>query len=273
MNTEDLRAAVLAAVAAIAPEADLSSIRPDRPLRAQIALDSLDWVNVAARLHEQLSIDLPAADLGPLATVDSIVAALAARGAGHRAAPPARPASAPPPSAPPASAPLPTLACRVQGRPVELRPIGPDDLTREADFVRHLSLESRYKRFMVTLHELPKAKLKYLTEVDQVRHVALAAIAERDGGPALVGVARYIVDDAGTGCEFALAVDDDWQGTGLAGVLMQALIDVARARGLKSMEGSVLAVNTRMLRFARQLGFVQQRDPDDRDTVRVLRRL
>ena len=54
---------------------------------------------------------------------------------------------------------------------------------------------------------------------------------------------------------------------------MHELIAVARARGLASMEGTVLATNTRMLKFMRQLGFSQQRDPEDRDTVRVLRHL
>jgi acetyltransferase len=116
-------------------------------------------------------------------------------------------------------------------------------------------------------------RLKDLTDVDQVRHVALAATVERDGKEALVGVARYVVDASGTGCEFAIAVDDAWQGSGLAGILMHALIDIARARGLATMEGSVLATNRRMLKFTRQLGFVPQDDPEDRDTVRVVRSL
>jgi hypothetical protein len=39
------------------------------------------------------------------------------------------------------------------------------------------------------------------------------------------------------------------------------------------MEGSVLASNARMLKFTRQLGFVAQHDPEERDTVRVVRSL
>ncbi len=143
----------------------------------------------------------------------------------------------------------------------------------EADFVRHLSGETRYKRFMLTLRELSHAKLKYLTDVDQSRHVALVATVERAGKEVEVGVVRYIVDPAGTGCEFAIAVDDAWQGSGLAGILMHALIDIARSRGLATMEGIVLRSNNRMLRFARQLGFQVQPDPDDRQTMRVLRAL
>jgi acetyltransferase len=88
-----------------------------------------------------------------------------------------------------------------------------------------------------------------------------------------VGVARYVVDPAGTGCEFAIAVDDAWQGCGLAGILMRTLMDIARSRGLATMEGTVLATNNRMLRFTRQLGFGLQRDAEDRETVRVVRAL
>jgi hypothetical protein len=39
------------------------------------------------------------------------------------------------------------------------------------------------------------------------------------------------------------------------------------------MEGSVLAINSRMLKFMRQLGFRQERNPDDAQTVRVVRAL
>ncbi len=263
MNETELRAAVVAALACIAPELDERALRADLPLRRQIELDSIDWVNVLAALEERLGIRLPAAGIGPQASVDDIVRAAARAGALERAG-----ALPQPPAAP-----LPREHHVVNGVPVQIRPVGADDLAREAAFVRQMSSEARYKRFMVTVNELPKSKLRYLTDVDQQRHVALAAVVDRDGEPAFVGVARYVVDEAGTGCEFAVAVDDRWKGSGLAGILMQALIGVAQARGLLTMEGLVLATNTRMLRFVRQLGFRLATDPDDRSTVRAVRSL
>ena len=139
--------------------------------------------------------------------------------------------------------------------------------------MRHLSGDARYKRFMLTLRELSPATLKYLTDVDQVSHVALVATVAGRERETEVGVARYIVDPSGSNCEFAIAVDDAWQGCGVAGILMQALIDAARSRGLATMEGIVLRTNTRMLAFSRRLGFEMRPDPDDRETVRVVRRL
>lgn len=264
MDREAIRTAALDTIRSIAPDADLERLRPDRPLREQLALDSLDWQNVIGAMGERLALDVPASDYGKLQTLDAIVDYVAAR----RAAP----GVAPPRTRPPSPADLPRARHVVNGTPVELRPMGPDDAALEAEFVRRLSSDSRYQRFMVTLAELSPVKVASLTDVDQLRHVALAATAEREGRQALVGAARYIVDPAATdSCEFAVEVDDAWQGTGLAGILMGALIDVARSRGLRRMEGFVLAANRRMLKLTRQLGFVRERVPEAGDTVRVVR--
>ncbi len=49
--------------------------------------------------------------------------------------------------------------------------------------------------------------------------------------------------------EFAVVVADAWQGRGVARMLMTRLIDCARARGLKRLEGTVLRSNHNMLKF------------------------
>jgi acyl carrier protein/GNAT superfamily N-acetyltransferase len=259
----DIRKAVVATIEAIAPGTDVQRLRPDRPLREQIALDSMDWLNVVVGLHERLSIEIPESDYGRLTTLASTVAYLASRQAERR--PGGLRLVAP--------ADVPCATHLINGIPVAVRPMRAEDSPLEADFVRHLSRDTRYERFMLTLNELSPAKLKYLTDVDQVRHVALVATVDGGGQQALVGVARYIVDPAGAGCEFAIAVDDAWHGSGLAGILMHHLMDIARSRGLATMEGIVLATNSRMLKFTRQLGFRQQRDPEARDIVRVVRSL
>ena len=58
---------------------------------------------------------------------------------------------------------------------------------------------------------------------------------------------RYITNPDGETCEFAIVIADDWQRKGLGRRLMSALIEVARARGLRSMIGHVLAENRGML--------------------------
>ncbi|MFH1987340.1 MAG: phosphopantetheine-binding protein [Pseudomonadota bacterium] len=76
---EQIRTAVLAIVKRLAPEIDPTKIIPDKPLRTQIDLDSMDWLNVLATIHEKLGVDIPESDYGKVQTLDSIVAYLAGK--------------------------------------------------------------------------------------------------------------------------------------------------------------------------------------------------
>ncbi len=155
------------------------------------------------------------------------------------------------------------------GTEVTIRPICCEDSGMEQEFVRHLSADSRYYRFMGTLLELPQKKLQYFTEIDYDRHMAFVATVMQEGKEVEIGVARYVATERPGACEFAITVDDAWQGTGVAGLLMIALQEAARLRGFKTMQGMVLATNHKMLKFARQLGFTMRREPGEGDTVHV----
>jgi len=163
--------------------------------------------------------------------------------------------------------------CLFDGTEVVVRPIRPEDARIEQDFVRGLSEDSRYYRFMGQLRELAPRKLQYFTEIDYDQHMALIATVQQEGREVEIGVARYFVATGTPKCEFAVVVDDAWQGTGVAGILMLDLIETARAKGLKAMEGFVLASNHKMLKFCRQLGFELHRDMGDGDTVLVVKAL
>jgi len=69
-------------------------------------------------------------------------------------------------------------------------------------------------------------------------------------------VSRYVTNPDAESCEFAIVIADDWHRKGLGRRLMSQLIDVARARGLRTMIGHVLAENRGMLTLCQGLGFV-----------------
>ena len=79
MDPADIRRALIDALASVAPEGDYDRLKPDRPLRDQLDIDSYDFLNVVVHLHEQLGVDIPEADYQKLATLDSAVAYLAPR--------------------------------------------------------------------------------------------------------------------------------------------------------------------------------------------------
>lgn len=135
-----------------------------------------------------------------------------------------------------------------------IRPIRPDDLQREFEFVRGLSEEARYNRLMYAVHEPTEGLLKPLVNIDYRQHMALVAVADFDGAERILGVARYATDVAGSQHEFAVVVTDAWQGRGIATALLQDLFEYARSRGLRRLVGTVLPGNERMLALARRLG-------------------
>lgn len=79
MNDNDIKSRVIAIIQSIAPEVEADALRADQPLRRQVDLDSMDWLNVLLGVHEQLRVDIPEADYGRLVTLDDFVAYLRAK--------------------------------------------------------------------------------------------------------------------------------------------------------------------------------------------------
>lgn len=79
MNPAEIRAVTVATLRSIAPEVEEAELRADRPLRSQVDLDSMDWLNFLLGLHEKLKVEIPEADYAKLVTLENVVAYLAAR--------------------------------------------------------------------------------------------------------------------------------------------------------------------------------------------------
>jgi acetyltransferase len=139
------------------------------------------------------------------------------------------------------------------------------------EFVRNLSAEAKYFRFMNTLQELSQTMLARFTQIDYDREMALIAVTEESGKEVEIGVCRYAINPDGESCEFALVVSDQWQHKAIGHKLMGSLMDAARNRGLKIMEGEVLASNHNMLKLVGTLGFSAATSEEDSAIKRVTR--
>ena len=159
------------------------------------------------------------------------------------------------------------------GTDIVIRPIRPEDAEIEAKFIRDLSDEARYFRFMNSLQELSQEMLVRFTQIDYHNEMALIAVTMTDAGEEQIGVVRYTTNLDKTSCEFALVVSDQWQSRGIAHHLMRNLMDVAHDRDLERIEGQVLSKNSRMLDLMTSLNFSISNDPDDTAVKRVERRL
>ncbi len=149
------------------------------------------------------------------------------------------------------------------GTDLIIRPIRPEDAQMEQAFVRGLSQQTKYFRFMQALKELTPEMLVRFTQIDYDREMALIGVVPTEGEDSEVGVARSMTRPGGDRCEFAIVVSDQWRGKGIGARLMRSLMQNARDRGLKVMEGEVLSANSRMLELMKSLGFMIERDRDD----------
>lgn len=79
MNDSELRTIVCATLQSIAPEVDTALLRDNRPLRLQVDLDSMDWLNFLIGLSQRLKIEIAESDYGQLVTLSDVMAYLRAR--------------------------------------------------------------------------------------------------------------------------------------------------------------------------------------------------
>lgn len=161
------------------------------------------------------------------------------------------------------------------GRSVVIRPIASDDEDAARRFLLALSDDARYARFQKWIAEPTEHLLRFMLDVDQRQHVALVCTYrdDNDKSERIVGDGRYVVQADRETCEFGIVVADEWRQTGIAGLLMLALIETARARDLRRIIGVVLHDNRVMLEFSRALGFTVDADPEERETVLIAKDL
>jgi GNAT superfamily N-acetyltransferase len=134
------------------------------------------------------------------------------------------------------------------GTRIVLRTVRPDDKDLLRRGFLKLSPESRYLRFFAPKLDLTEDELRYLTEVDGVRHFAIGAVRESDGEG--LGIARFIrLDEPIAVAEAAIAVLDEMQGKGLGSLLFLRLVAAAEERGLERFRCELLGSNKGMHDF------------------------
>jgi acyl carrier protein len=77
MTKNELREVVLRVLGQIAPEANMSQIKPNLRIRDQLDIDSMDLLNFVVGLHKELQVEIPEADYPRLATLNGCVDYLA----------------------------------------------------------------------------------------------------------------------------------------------------------------------------------------------------
>jgi len=161
----------------------------------------------------------------------------------------------------------------IYGQAISIRPMRPEDLEIETEFVESWSPETRYNRLFSAGSYTSPERLKQITRIDYARDMALIATVMLEDREVQIGVARYVRRKDDKTCEFALSVADAWQHRGIGRALMLNLMDAAAAAGIETMLGDILSSNAPMLHFMRSLGFDVETSPEGPEIRRVSKRL
>ena len=144
---------------------------------------------------------------------------------------------------------------------VATRPVQPDDRALFSRLWPRLSPDTVYRRFHAPLHGLPPEAVDRLVTVDHDLREAVVGVV----GGEVVGVARYdrSPDEPAT-AEFAIVVEDGWQGVGLGRQLLLELMGLAATRGVRTLTATVQPDNDRVIGLIRRLlpGSTFTRDVD-----------
>ncbi len=151
----------------------------------------------------------------------------------------------------------PTLLTLRDGTCVPVREIRAEDAEALRRLVGRSSERSIELRFFGPMKELSEEKARRFAEVDGKDRFALVALDPEDENE-IVAVVRYERERGTDGAEYAVLVEDTFQGRGLGIGLTRRLIEAAQERGIKRLHALVLRENGRMLRLLRSLEFPER---------------
>lgn len=156
------------------------------------------------------------------------------------------------------------------GREVLLRAVHPGDESLLQDFIAGLSIESRYRRFLLGLHALPGDLLRRMLDADQGRDLAVVALSTNHGSCTVAGLAQY-ASAAANMADVAVVVGEQWRRAGLASRMLRELERVAADAGIVGASADVLRENEAAIHLARKLGGRLHAAPSTAYAVRVFK--
>jgi RimJ/RimL family protein N-acetyltransferase len=141
----------------------------------------------------------------------------------------------------------------LDGARVFFRPLKLEDAVLYPDFLAAVTHDDLRLRFFAAMREVSPELIDKLIHYDPAHAMAFVAIEEATGK--LLGVVRLHDDNDDVNGEFAILLRSRLKGHGLGWLMMKHMIAYAKERGLKTVQGQVLADNTTMLKMCGELGF------------------
>ncbi len=153
-----------------------------------------------------------------------------------------------------------------------LRPARSSDGDALQTYVRELSPQSRYNRFLGAVNELPASELARTLAANGRDTLTLLLTSTAKNRETIVGEARVALSCAERAGEFSMSIADDWRHVGVGSALLEEIERKAAADGIEWLFGDTLRTNEGMIALARGRGFRLEPGLEPR-LVRIQKRL
>ena len=138
---------------------------------------------------------------------------------------------------------------------VHARLIRPDDADRIKGLFYGLSEESIFFRFLTPLRSLRRQTLQEFYNVDQESDISLVGVLNEDEEcEKVIAAGRYLLNRSTNEAEFALLVQDEYQGRGIGTFLLQQMMRIAKSKGVNAFIAYVHPKNIPMIDFIHRTG-------------------
>lgn len=131
---------------------------------------------------------------------------------------------------------------------VRIRPIKPSDEDMMRSLFYQFSDEAKYLRYFSRVSSMPHRNMQRYVNIDYDKTLSIVVVLETGSIQKIIAEARYSYYEAENSYELAFIVNELYQGKGIAGFLLEYLIEIAGERGIKSLCARVFFENSKMIK-------------------------
>lgn len=162
------------------------------------------------------------------------------------------------------------IPLKLKDKDYVLRPIHASDQNRLQQFFYSHEERTLFQRYRSVPKIMGTDRAYKLVNIDQNKDLALCIVERQGPRETIHAVGRYFIDNQGN-AEVAFVVREEKQGLGMASILMNKLIEIGKARNIKTLEGYVRMDNHAMKCVFEKFEFAQKRGEDFSEVTYVLK--
>jgi RimJ/RimL family protein N-acetyltransferase len=152
------------------------------------------------------------------------------------------------------------------GQKVTFRPAKPVDDRLIQEHFYQMDEKDVQARFFGMRRSFFREDVEGLVQVDYINNLSIVAVTGEVGFEKIIGLGEYALEQ-GAVAEIAFSVSKEWQGKGIAGVLLEKITEAAREKGFTELVAYTLPTNIGMIKLFKKLPYRTETTIEDNTVI------